>query len=78
MASQTRLETSSTITPPLTWCILRGWSIRAGAAHWVEVRAAEASASRSSGVVLESSVAVPGTEGMTLAWASAVGSFVVV
>jgi hypothetical protein len=39
--------------------------------------AAEASTSRSSGVVLESSVAISGTEGVTLALASAAGSFVV-
>jgi hypothetical protein len=30
VASQTTLETSSTITASLSWCILRGWSIRAG------------------------------------------------
>jgi hypothetical protein len=48
------------------------------AAHWVEVLAAEASASRSSGIVLESPVVVRGTKGMTLALASTVGSSVVV
>jgi hypothetical protein len=42
------------------------------------VLAAEASASGSSRVVLESSVVVPGTEGVTLALASTVGSSVVV
>jgi hypothetical protein len=42
------------------------------------VLAVEASASGSSSVVLESSVAVPRTEGVTLALASAVGSSVVV
>jgi hypothetical protein len=48
------------------------------AAHWVEVLVAEASASGSSGVVLESSIAIPETEGTTLALASAAGSSVVV
>jgi hypothetical protein len=42
------------------------------------VLAAEASASGSSGVVLESSVVVARTEGVTLALASAIGSSVVV
>jgi hypothetical protein len=42
------------------------------------VLATEASASRSSGIVLESLIAVPGIEGMTLALASAAGSSVVV
>jgi hypothetical protein len=42
------------------------------------VLAAEASASRSSGVVLECLVTVTGTEGVTLALASAVDSSVVV
>jgi hypothetical protein len=46
--------------------------------HWIEVLAAEASAFGSSGVVLESSVAIPRTEGVTLALASVVGSSVVV
>jgi hypothetical protein len=41
------------------------------------VLAAEASASGSLGVVLESLVAVSGTKGTTLAFASATGSFVV-
>jgi hypothetical protein len=31
MTSQTTLETSSTSTASLSWCTLRGWSIRAGA-----------------------------------------------
>jgi hypothetical protein len=48
------------------------------AAHWVEVLAAETSAFGSPGIVLESLVAVPGTEGVTLALASAVGSSIVV
>jgi hypothetical protein len=48
------------------------------AAHWVEVLAAETSASGSSGIVLESSVVVPGTKGATLTLAFAVGSTVVV
>jgi hypothetical protein len=48
------------------------------ATHWVEVLAAEASASESSGIVFESSVAVPRTEGVTLALASAASSSVVV
>jgi hypothetical protein len=47
------------------------------AAHWVEMVATEASASRCSGVELESSVVVSGTKGLTLALASAAGSFVV-
>jgi hypothetical protein len=47
------------------------------AAHWVEVLAAEAYVTRSSGVVLESSVAVSGTEGATLALASTAISSVV-
>jgi hypothetical protein len=42
------------------------------------VFAAEACASGSSGIVLKSSVAVPRTVGATLAWASAVGSSVMV
>jgi hypothetical protein len=46
-------------------------------AHWVEVLATKASASGSSGTVLECSVTVPGTKGATLALASAAGSFVV-
>jgi hypothetical protein len=48
------------------------------ASHWVEVPTAEASASGSSGVVLESSIAASGTEGVALALASTVGSSVVV
>jgi hypothetical protein len=48
------------------------------AAHWVEVLAAEASVSGDSDVVLESSVAVPGTEGATLALTSVASSSVVV
>jgi hypothetical protein len=44
----------------------------------VEVLVAEASTSGSSGVVLESLVTVLGTEGVTLALASAVDSSVVV
>jgi hypothetical protein len=42
------------------------------------VLAAEASSSGSLGVVLESLVAVPGTEGVTLALASAASSSMVV
>jgi hypothetical protein len=38
------------------------------------VLAVEASASGSSGIVLESSITVPGTEGVSLALASAAGS----
>jgi hypothetical protein len=38
MASQTTLETSSTSTASLSWCTLRGWSIRAGALLHVLVR----------------------------------------
>jgi hypothetical protein len=38
VASQTTLETSSTITASLSWCILRGWSIRAGVLLHVLVR----------------------------------------
>jgi hypothetical protein len=44
------------------------------AAHWVEVVAAEVSASRNSVVVLECSVAVSETEGAALALASAASS----
>jgi hypothetical protein len=44
------------------------------AAHWVVVLAIEASAFGSSGVVLESLVVVPETEGATLALASAADS----
>jgi hypothetical protein len=58
----------------------RGLAVCSGetvAAHWVEVLATEASASGSSGVVLESSIAVSGTEGMTLALASVPGASVV-
>jgi hypothetical protein len=43
-------------------------------AHWVEVVAVEASASGSSDVGLESSVAALETEGATLALASVAGS----
>jgi hypothetical protein len=45
------------------------------AAHWVEMVATEASASRCSGVELESLVVVSETKGPTLALASAAGSF---
>jgi hypothetical protein len=38
MASQTTLESSSTSMAPLSWCILRGWSIRARALLHVLVR----------------------------------------
>jgi hypothetical protein len=48
------------------------------AARWVEVVAIEASASGSSDVMLESSVAASGTEGTALALASVVGSSVVI
>jgi hypothetical protein len=48
------------------------------AVHWVEVLAVEASASRSPSIVLESSVAVSGTEGVALALVSAADSSVVV
>jgi hypothetical protein len=48
------------------------------ATRWVEVVTVEASASGSSGVVLESSVAASKTEGMTLALAFAAGSSVVI
>jgi hypothetical protein len=48
------------------------------AAHWVMVLAIEASAFGSSGVVLESSVVVPETEGATLALASTADSSMVV
>jgi hypothetical protein len=44
------------------------------AARWVEVVAVEASASRSSGVGLQSSVAASKIEGTTLALASVAGS----
>jgi hypothetical protein len=44
------------------------------AAHWVEVVAVEASASRSSDVGLESLVVASETEGATLALASVAGS----
>jgi hypothetical protein len=43
-------------------------------AHWVEVVAIEASASRSSDVGLESSATVSETEGAALALASVAGS----
>jgi hypothetical protein len=48
------------------------------AARWVEVVVVEASASRSSGVVLESSVTASETEGAALALAFVAGSSVVV
>jgi hypothetical protein len=48
-----------------------------GMTHWVKVLAAEASASESSGVVLESLVTASGTEGATFALAFAANSFVV-
>jgi hypothetical protein len=38
VASQTTLLTSSTITVSLSWCIMRGWSIGAGALLHVLVR----------------------------------------
>jgi hypothetical protein len=44
------------------------------AAHWVEVVAVEASASRSSNVGLQSSVAASETKGVALALASVAGS----
>jgi hypothetical protein len=44
------------------------------AAHWVEVVAVEASASGSSDVRLESSIAASKTEGVTLALASVASS----
>jgi hypothetical protein len=47
------------------------------AAHWIEVLAAEASTSGSSGVVLESLVTISGTENATLALAYVAGSSVV-
>jgi hypothetical protein len=87
VVSQTTLETRSTIAAPLSWCTLRGWSIRAGgltacssktsAAHWVEVLTAEASTSGGLGIVLESLVHVSGTEGGSLALASTASSSVV-
>jgi hypothetical protein len=48
------------------------------ATRWVEVVVVEASASGSSGVVLESSVTASETEGAALALASVPGSSVVV
>jgi hypothetical protein len=45
------------------------------AAHWVEVVVVEASASGSSDVGLESSVAASETEGVALVLASVAGSF---
>jgi hypothetical protein len=48
------------------------------AAHWVEVVAVEASASGSSDIGLESSVAASETEGAALALASVAGSSVVI
>jgi hypothetical protein len=48
------------------------------AARWVEVLAIEASASGSSGVVLESPVAASETEGATLTLASVASSSVVI
>jgi hypothetical protein len=47
------------------------------ATHWVEMLTAKASAMGSVGIVLESSITASGTDGMTLALVSAVGSFVV-
>jgi hypothetical protein len=47
------------------------------AIHWIEVLAAEAFASRSSGVVLESSITAYGIEGATFSLASKAGSSVV-
>jgi hypothetical protein len=44
------------------------------AAHWVEVVAAEVSASGNSAEMLECSVTVPETEGAALALASVAGS----
>jgi hypothetical protein len=44
------------------------------AAHWVEVVAAEVSASGNSAVMLKCSVVVPETKGATLALASVAGS----
>jgi hypothetical protein len=48
------------------------------ATHWVEMIASVTSASGSEGVVLESLVTIPRTEGATIALAPAVGSSVVV
>jgi hypothetical protein len=48
------------------------------AARWVEVVAIEASASRGSGVALESSVTASGAKGAALALASTAGSSVVI
>jgi hypothetical protein len=48
------------------------------AAHWLNEPGAEASTSRSSGVVPESLVAASETEGVALALASAAGSSVLV
>jgi hypothetical protein len=48
------------------------------AARWIEVVPIEASASGSSDIGLESSVAASETEGTTLALASAAGSSVVI
>jgi hypothetical protein len=72
MVSQTTLQTSSTCTVSLSWCAVRGWGVRAGglaacsgkmvAARWVEVVAVEASASGSSDVGLENSVAASKTD----------------
>jgi hypothetical protein len=82
MASQTTLKTSSTSTVPLSWCTVRGWGIRAGAllhalARWLlpigEVVAVEASASESSDVRLENSVAASETEGAALVLAAVAG-----
>jgi hypothetical protein len=47
------------------------------ATHWVEMLTAKASAMGSVGIVLESSITTSGTDDMTLALVSAVGSFVV-
>jgi hypothetical protein len=88
MASQTTLEISSTSMASLSWCTLRGWSIRAGvllhvlaiavAACWVEVVDVETSTSGSSGIVFENSVAASEAEGATLALASVADSSLVI
>jgi hypothetical protein len=66
MASQTTLETSSTSTAACSGKMV--------AARWVEVVVVEASASGSSDVGLESSVATSETEGAALVLASVAGS----
>jgi hypothetical protein len=58
----------------------RGLAVGSGetvAAYWVKVLAAEAFASRSSCIVLGSSVAATRIEGVAFALASVAGSFVV-